>query len=56
MARPQVRPGESGYVRAERVTAGPGGGKLDIPAPFEITIDASTLPELLPWKVKTQQG
>ena len=49
------QPSENGYVRAERVTAGPGGGKLDIPAPFEITIDAATLPELLPWKVKSNR-
>ena len=39
-------PGENGYVRAERVAAGPDGGKLDIPAPFGITLDAATLPQL----------
>jgi len=49
-------PSESGYVRAERVTAGPGGGKLDIPAPFGMTIDASKLPELLPWTAEAKQG
>ena len=46
-------PGESGYVRAVRVTTGPGGGKLDIPAPFEITLDAAKLPELVPWQTKS---
>jgi Uma2 family endonuclease len=45
-------PGSAGYVRAERVTAGTGGGKLNIPAPFGMTIDASKVPELLPWKGK----
>lgn len=48
-------PREDGYVRAMRVTAGPGGGKLDIPAPFEITIDAAKLPPLLPWKAEAEQ-
>jgi hypothetical protein len=49
-------PSEKGYVRAVRVTAGPGGGKIDIPAPIGMTIDASKLPELLPWKAKAEQG
>jgi Uma2 family endonuclease len=48
-------PGENGYVRAVRVAAGPGGGKLDIPAPFKITLDASKLPELLPWNARTKR-
>jgi hypothetical protein len=49
-------PSGKGYVRAVRVTAGPGGGKIDIPAPIGMTIDASKLPELLPWKAKAEQG
>jgi hypothetical protein len=49
-------PSENGYVRAERVTAGPGGGQLEIPSPFELTLDASKLPELLPWKGKAKQA
>jgi Uma2 family endonuclease len=49
-------PSETGYGRAVRVTAGPSGGKLDIPAPFEMTIDAAKVPELLPWKAKAKQG
>lgn len=48
-------PGENGYVRAERVAAGPGGGKLEIPAPFGITLDGSKLPELLPWKFEAKR-
>jgi Uma2 family endonuclease len=38
-------PGEQGYRRIETVHAGPDGGTLVVPAPFDITIDASTLPE-----------
>jgi Uma2 family endonuclease len=38
-------PSEQGYRRTETVHAGPNGGKLAVPAPFGITIDASTLPE-----------
>jgi Uma2 family endonuclease len=38
-------PGKDGYGKAESVPAGPGGGKLLVPEPFGITIDASTLPE-----------
>lgn len=38
-------PGEQGYRKAETVHAGPGGGKLHVPEPFGITIDAATLPE-----------
>jgi Uma2 family endonuclease len=49
-------PSENGYVRAERVTAGHGGGQLEIPAPFEITLDASKLPELLPWNATAKRG
>lgn len=49
-------PGESGYVRSVRVTAGPGGGKIDIPAPFGMSIDAAKLPELVPWQDKAKQG
>ena len=49
-------PSANGYLRAVRVAAGPGGGKLDIPAPFAVTIHASTLPELLPWKGNTERG
>ena len=37
-------PGENGYAKAETVPAGPGGGKLHIPEPFEVTLDTSTLP------------
>jgi Uma2 family endonuclease len=39
------QPDEQGYVRTETVHAGPNGGKLTLPLPFGITIDASTLPE-----------
>lgn len=28
-------------------------GKLDIPVPFEITLDAAKLPELVLWKAKS---
>jgi hypothetical protein len=38
-------PGEQGYRKVETVHAGPGGGKLRVPEPFGITIDAGTLPE-----------
>jgi Uma2 family endonuclease len=38
-------PGEKGYRRIETVHAGPNGGRLVVPTPFEIAIDASTLPE-----------
>jgi Uma2 family endonuclease len=38
-------PWKSGYSRIETVQAGPNGGKLRIPEPFGITIDASTMPE-----------
>jgi Uma2 family endonuclease len=38
-------PGKDGYGKAVSVPAGPGGGKLVLPEPFGITIDASTLPE-----------
>jgi Uma2 family endonuclease len=41
-------PGEQGYRRIETVHAGPGGGNLVLPVPFEITIDASTVPEFRP--------
>ena len=41
-------PGEQGYRRIETVHAGPHGGNLIMPAPFEITIDASTVPEFRP--------
>jgi hypothetical protein len=37
-------PTENGYTTTDTVPAGPGGGKLRIPAPFEITLDTSTLP------------
>jgi Uma2 family endonuclease len=37
-------PGENGYTKAETVPAGPHGGKLHIPAPFEVTLDTGTLP------------
>jgi Uma2 family endonuclease len=36
-------PGEEGYAKAEKVAAGPDGGTLHIPAPFGLTLDASTL-------------
>jgi Uma2 family endonuclease len=38
-------PGEQGYRKAETVHAGPDGGKLHVPEPFGITIDAATVPE-----------
>jgi Uma2 family endonuclease len=38
-------PGEQGYRRIQSVHAGSNGGMLLLPVPFEITIDASTLPE-----------
>ena len=38
-------PGEQGYRKAETVHAGPGGGKLRVPEPFGVTVDAATLPE-----------
>lgn len=41
-------PGEHGYRRAETVHAGLNGGKLRVPEPFGITIDASTAPEFRP--------
>jgi Uma2 family endonuclease len=37
-------PDVDGYAATETVSAGPGGGKLHIPAPFELTLDASTMP------------
>jgi hypothetical protein len=37
-------PGTNGYAEADTVTAGPGGGKLRIPVPFEITLDTTTMP------------
>jgi Uma2 family endonuclease len=37
-------PGENGYTRKETVPGGPGGGKLHIPAPFDVTLGTSTLP------------
>jgi hypothetical protein len=37
-------PGADGYAGAETVAVGPGGGKLHIPAPFEITLDATSMP------------
>jgi hypothetical protein len=37
-------PGADGYASTETVTAGPGGGRLHIPAPFEITLGTSTMP------------
>jgi hypothetical protein len=45
-------PGDQGYVRIETVTAGPAGGKLTLPAPFGITLDASTVPEFRPATAK----
>jgi Uma2 family endonuclease len=45
-------PGDQGYRRVETVHAGPGGGKLSIPHPIEITIDASTLPKFRPVSAK----
>lgn len=38
-------PGEQGYRKVETVHAGPDGGKLYVPEPFGITIDAATVPE-----------
>jgi len=46
-------PGEQGYRKVETVHAGPGGGKLLVPEPFGITIDASTLPESRPAEPKS---
>jgi Uma2 family endonuclease len=37
-------PSEGGYAKAEAVPAGPDGGKLWVPDPFSITLDAATLP------------
>jgi hypothetical protein len=37
-------PGEQGYRKVETGHAGPGGGKLRVPEPFAIMIDAGTLP------------
>jgi Uma2 family endonuclease len=37
-------PGPDGYAGAETVPAGPGGGKLHIPAPFGITLDMTAMP------------
>jgi hypothetical protein len=37
-------PGAHGYGTTETIPAGPGGGKLHIPAPFDITVDTSTTP------------
>jgi Uma2 family endonuclease len=42
-------PGDNGYGLAESVPAGPGGGQLVIPAPFNLTLDAATLP----WRGRT---
>jgi Uma2 family endonuclease len=41
-----AEPGKDGYGKAERVTGEPGGGKLAVPEPFGVTIDASTLPQI----------
>jgi len=41
-------PGEQGYRKAETVHAGRDGGKLHVPEPFGITIDAATVPEARP--------
>jgi hypothetical protein len=39
-------PGEDGYGKTESVPTGPSGGKLRVPEPFGITIDASTVPQI----------
>jgi hypothetical protein len=44
-------PGKDGYGKTESVPAGrmeesPDGGKLRVPEPFGITIDASTAPQM----------
>ena len=42
------QPGSDGYATADAVPAGPGGGKLSIPAPFDITLDTATMPMPIP--------
>jgi Uma2 family endonuclease len=37
-------PGEDGYRKSTAVQAGPGGTSLNIPAPVELTLEATTLP------------
>lgn len=37
-------PGPDGYQQQESVPAGPGGGKLNIPEPFGIVLDLTTMP------------
>jgi hypothetical protein len=38
------KPGKDGYAKRDAVPAGPGGGKLRVPKPFGITLDAASLP------------
>jgi Uma2 family endonuclease len=39
-----LEPKKDGYERSEAVAAGPGGGKLRVPKPFGITLDAASMP------------
>jgi Uma2 family endonuclease len=39
-------PGPDGYQRQETVQAGPGGGKLTVPEPFDVVLDLASLPML----------
>jgi Uma2 family endonuclease len=41
-------PGQDGYANTDAIPAGPGGGKLNIPAPFGMTLDAATMPIPMP--------
>jgi hypothetical protein len=42
------QPDSNGYAMADVVPAGPGGGKLHIPAPFDVTLDAAAMPMPIP--------
>lgn len=37
-------PGGDGYAKTETMRAGPGGGRLVIPAPVNVTLDTTTMP------------
>jgi Uma2 family endonuclease len=38
------KPSADGYTGVDAVSAGPGGGKLHLPHPFDLTLDAVTIP------------
>ena len=49
-------PSEGGYRTVHGVQTGPDSSHLDIPEPFGITIDASTMPEFRSVTPKKSEG